>query len=142
MDTSQLAQFLAPLIPYLLKGGVELAKAAAGELGKKLAADSWDGLKRLAESIQRKAETKPALQEALTDAQSAPNDPDALAALRRQLKKLLQEDAELAAEAARLLRDVRPGTAVIASGDRAVAIGGNASGNIILTGDRNKVSPE
>ncbi|GIV82430.1 MAG: hypothetical protein KatS3mg051_1784 [Anaerolineae bacterium] len=68
MDTSQLSQLLAPLLPYLLKGGMELAKSAAGELGKKLSADSWDGLKRLAEKIQQKAKAKPALQEALTAA--------------------------------------------------------------------------
>jgi hypothetical protein len=40
MDPSQLSQFLAPLLPYLLKGGVELAKSAAGEVGKKLSAEA------------------------------------------------------------------------------------------------------
>lgn len=35
MDLSQLAQFLTPLLPSLLKGGVELS------------ADSWEGLKNL-----------------------------------------------------------------------------------------------
>lgn len=74
----------------------------------------------------------------MTDAQNDPKDTDALAALRLQLKKLLQEDAELAAEAARLLASA-PGTQVIASGDRSVAIGEDASGNIIITGDNNKV---
>lgn len=136
MDPSQLSPLLAPLLPYLLKGGVELAKSAAGELGKKLSADSWDGLKRLAEKIQQKA--KPALQEALTDAANAPTDEDALAALRLQLKKLLAEDPDLAAEAARLLAGMQPGSAVIAGGNRSVAIGGNASGNVIITGDNNK----
>lgn len=138
MDPSQLSPLLAPLLPYLLKGGVELAKSAAGELGKKLSADSWDGLKRLAEKIQQKAKAKPALQEALTDAGNAPTDEDALAALRLQLKKLLAEDPDLAAEAARLLAGMQPGATVTASGNRSVAIGGNASGNVIITGDNNK----
>jgi hypothetical protein len=119
MDATQLSPLLAPLLPYLLKGGIELAKSAAGELGKKLSAEAWDGLKRLAEKIQQKAKAKPALREALTDAANAPTDEDALAALRLQLKKLLAEDPALAAEAARLLgtsvnsvvkvRDVRRG---------------------------------
>ncbi len=119
MNPSDLAAFLAPLMPYLLKGGIELAKSAAGELGKKLAADSWDGMKKLAEKIQQKAKVKPALQEALADAQNTPTDEDTLAALRLQLKKLLQEEPELMAEATRLLennassdvevRDVHPG---------------------------------
>ncbi len=34
MDATQLSPLLAPLLPYLLKGGIELAKSAAGELGK------------------------------------------------------------------------------------------------------------
>lgn len=140
MDASQLAQFLAPFLPYLLKGGVELAKSAAGELGENLAADAWEGLKRLAEKIRQRAGKKPALQEALADAQAAPTDPDALAALRLQLKKLLQEDPDLLAEAARLLEGARPaGATVVASGDRSVAIGGDVSGSVIVTGDRNRV---
>ncbi|PWH14394.1 MAG: hypothetical protein DDG60_08215, partial [Anaerolineae bacterium] len=68
MDLSPLTQFLAPLLPYLLKGGIEAAKAAAGELGKRLSADGWEGLKKLAEKIGKKAESKPALAEALDDA--------------------------------------------------------------------------
>ncbi len=140
MDLNSLAQFLAPILPYLLKGAIELAKSAAGELGKKLSADAWEGLKKLAGKIHKKAEAKPALQEALTDAQNDPADPDNVASLRKELKKLLQEDPDLLAEATRLLSTVQASsTTVIASGDRSVAIGGNASGNVIITGDNNKV---
>jgi uncharacterized membrane protein YqiK len=105
-DLSLTAAQLAPLLPYLLKGGIELAKSAAGELGKKLSADAWDGLKALATKIRHKAEAKPALQEALTDAQTTPADPDAQAALRLQLKKLLAEEPDLAAEAAAWLNTI------------------------------------
>ncbi|MEZ0395412.1 MAG: hypothetical protein ABWK53_03130 [Anaerolineales bacterium] len=141
MDISQLAQILAPLLPYLLKGGIELAKSAAGELGKKLSADAWEGLKALADKIRHKAKAKPALQEALTDAQSTPTDPDALAALRQQLKKLLQEDPALLAEATRLLASAPSGGKTVnASGNRSVAIGGDVSGSVIITGDKNQVN--
>ncbi|PWH13141.1 MAG: hypothetical protein DDG60_10645, partial [Anaerolineae bacterium] len=65
-------------------------------------ADGWEGLKKLAEKIGKKAESKPALAEALDDAQQFPNDEDALAALRLQLKKLLRADLALRAEAVAL----------------------------------------
>lgn len=92
-----------PLLPYLLKGGIELARNAAGELGKKLSADGWDGLKRLAEKIQHKAEAKPALQEALADAQNAPQNEDAISSLGLQLKILMEDDPDLFADAVILL---------------------------------------
>jgi hypothetical protein len=140
-DVTLTAAQLAPLLPYLLKGGIELAKSAAGELGKKLSAEAWDGLKALAAKIRHKAEAKPALQEALTDAQTAPADPDAQAALRLQLKKLLAEEPDLLSEAARLLANAQGGgNTVTASGERSVAIGGDVSGSVIVTGDHNKVT--
>lgn len=137
MDIARMARTLAPLVPYLLKGGVNLAKSAAGELGKNLGADVWDGLKALANKIRQKAEERPALKEALADAQATPQDEEVLAAFRWQLKKLLADDPELAAEAARLLAGVGTGgRTVIASGERSVAIGGDVSGSTIITGDQ------
>ncbi|MCS6969634.1 MAG: hypothetical protein NZ552_01270 [Planctomycetes bacterium] len=138
MDLSQIAQTLASMLPYLLQGGIELAKSAAAQLGKQLSTDAWDGLKGLAEKIRARAEAKPALQEALTDAQAAPDDEDARAALRYQLKKLLQEDAELRQQLEQLLQpDADPwakgATGIIAT-DRSIVIGPNASGNVANTG--------
>lgn len=70
-----------------------------------------------------------------------PTDEDALAALRLQLKKLLQEDPDLRAEAERVLGNARTSspTIVIVSGNRSVACGNNAGGNVIITGDNNKL---
>ncbi len=97
-----------------------LLSGAASELGKRISADGWEVLKTLAGKIQKKAEARPALQEALTDARSAPQDEDALAALRLQLEKLLQEDPDLRAEAGEERWGTsRPAsTTVIASGNR------------------------
>lgn len=142
MDPSELAAFLAPIVPYLLKSGIEAAKGAAGELGKKLSAETWEGLKKLAEKIRKKAEAKPALQEALTDVQNTPDDENALTALELQLKKLLKEDSELLAEASPLLAGVpiqQVGDITIAFGNRSVATGRNARRNTIITGDNNKL---
>ncbi|MCX7756048.1 MAG: hypothetical protein N2117_12520, partial [Anaerolineales bacterium] len=87
MDVTLVTQFLAPVLPYLLKGGIELAKAAAGELGKKLSADGWEGLKKLAEKIQKKAEAKPAAADALRRAAEKPDD----ARIRGMVELYLEE---------------------------------------------------
>ncbi len=119
--TSQLAQFLAPFLPYLLKMG----EKAAEEAGKKLGAEAWERAKALWGRLRPKVESKPAAREAVEDAAAAPQDEDALAALRLQLKKLLAEDPALATEIARLWGEAQAaGVTVAASGDRSVAIGG------------------
>jgi hypothetical protein len=57
-----------------------------------------------------------------------------------QLKKLLTEDQSLAEEVSRWLEQGKAaGVTVTAAGDRSVAIGGDAKGNTIVTGDWNKV---
>jgi hypothetical protein len=140
MDITTLAKdvtlFLTPFLPYLLKAG----EKAAEEAGKKLGGDAWERAKTLWGKLRPKVEAKPAAQEAVADAAAAPQDEDAQATLRLQLKKLLAEDEPLAQELARLLPQSGPaGQTVIASGDRSVAIGGDVTGSVIVTGDRNKV---
>ena len=60
-----------------------------------------------------------------------PTDPDYVAGVRGQLKRLLRTDDELRAEVAELLADA--GVTVVASGDRAVAAQ-HISG-VVSTGD-------
>jgi len=61
-------------------------------------------------------------------------------ALRVQIRKILQEDETLAAEIARLWGEAQAsGVTVTAAGNRSVAIGGNVSGSVIVTGDKNKI---
>ncbi len=82
-------------------------------------------------------EAKPTLQEAVKDLAQDPADEDAQAALRHQLKKLLAEDAILAAEVARFWQEAKPANvSIIASGNNSVATSGSVSG-IINTGDNN-----
>ncbi len=140
MDVTTLARdvvaFLAPFLPYLLKAG----EKAAEEAGKKLGGDAWERAKGLWDKLRPKVEAKPAAQEAVTDAAAEPQNEDAQVALRQQLKKILAEDEALAAEVARLWEEAKAaGVTVIASGDRSVAIGGDVSGSVIITGDRNQV---
>lgn len=134
MDISILTSFLAPFLPYLLKVGGIAAEGAINKFGS----DSWDKAKNIWAKLSPKLEVKPAAQEAASDVAKDPQDNDAIASLRLQLKKLLNEDSTLANEIARLFEEAKQTGSVsnvIASGERAVAIGGNASGNTVSTGD-------
>jgi len=135
--STQLVQFLAPFLPYLLKGlklaGQEAAKALgekAGEQGFEQAKALWDKLRRK-KNVEQVAQTVAAL----------PDNQALREALREEIARALEEDEALAQELARLLPQSGPaGQTVIASGERSVAIGGNVSGSVIVTGDRNKIN--
>ncbi|WP_287157641.1 hypothetical protein [Chloroflexus sp.] len=131
----QLVAFLAPFLPYLLKAG----ETAAEEAGKNLGTEAWNLAKAVWQKLQPKIAGKAAAQEAAEDVAKTPNDSDAQATFRQQLKKLLADDPALAAELTSLLGEIRQaGVNVIASGKGSVAIGGNVSGSTIITGDRNQ----
>ncbi len=139
MDIATLAKdiglFLTPFLPYLLKAG----EKAAEEAGKKLGGDAWDRAKTLWGGLRPKVEARPAAQEAVTDAATEPQNADAQAALRLQLRKLLAEDDELARAIGQQWTAAQAaGVTIIASGDRAVAAQ-NITGSTIVTGDHNTV---
>ncbi len=95
-----LMRFLTPLLPYLLRAG----EKAAEEAGRRIAGDAWEGAKSIWGRMVPGLKRRPAAQEALQDALSSPQDEDAQAALRLQLKKLLAEDPALAADLVRLVQ--------------------------------------
>lgn len=132
---SALTTVLSPLLPYLLKAG----ETAADETGKAIAGQSWEWAKSIWAKLKPKVEAKPGALEIAQDAAQAPEDQDAQAAFRQQLKKLLTEDQSLAEEVSRWLDQGRAaGINVSATGERSVAIGRDAKGNTIITGDQNK----
>jgi arginase family enzyme len=119
----------------LLKAG----EKAAEETGKTVAGQSWEWTKSLWSKLKPKVEEKPAALEAAQDVAQMPDHADAQGALRLQLFKLLTEDESLAEEVSRWLEQGRAaGFTVTASGDHSVAIGGDARGNTIITGDRTR----
>jgi len=129
--------FLSPFLPLLMK----MPEKAVEEVGKKMGAGAWDTAENLWNKLWPSLKDKPAAREAAEDAAADPKDADALAALRLQLKKLLEADEDLARELADLWEEAKKsGVTVTAPGERSVAIGGKASGNIIITGDKNKVN--
>jgi hypothetical protein len=132
---SVLVSFLAPFVPYLFKAG----EGAAEEAGKKFGAAAWEKAKALWGTLWPKVEEKPAAQEAVQDVASNPEDEDAQAALRQQVKKLLVEDSGLAQEIAEMVKaGAQAGVIAIASGERAVALGGDIVGSTVTisTGDK------
>ena len=132
--SQQIVQILAPALPFLLGLGGKAAEEAA----KKLGAEAWEGAKALWAKLKPKVEANPAAQEAVQEAADHPEDADARAALRLQLRKLLAEDEALAYEVQQAL-EAPAVRQVIAQGARSVAIGGSAINNLIVTGDGNKV---
>lgn len=59
--------------------------------------------------------------------------------LQRQLRAIPTEDRALAEEVARLWREAQKGQTAISPGPRSGAIAGDATGNTIITGDRNRL---
>jgi PIN domain nuclease of toxin-antitoxin system len=134
VDIIALTKFLTPFLPYLLK----LGDKAAEETAKKLGVDAWEKAKAIWTKLRPQVQLKPATQEAVEDVAKSPNDEDAQAALRQQLKKLLNEDSALASEIGRFFKEAEQTgivASVVASGERAAALGNNAQGNITITGD-------
>lgn len=78
-----------------------------------------------------------AVVEAVNDLVAAPEDPDALAALRLAVRKLLAADPSLMAEVADLVEKEAPKQQ---AGDRAIQIGRDQSGGVNMTGDSNQIT--
>ena len=141
MDIGTLAASLTtgliPLLPYLIKAG----EKAAEETGKTVATQTLEWGKSLWAKLKPKVDAKPAALEAAEDVAQSPDDQDAQASFRKQLRKLLEADPALAEEVQRWLEQGKAaGVIVSASGDRSLAIGGNVSGSTIVTGDENEVN--
>lgn len=127
MDIALLAKrltiFLSPFLPYLLKAG----EKAAEDVGTKFGAAAWEQAKVLWDKLQPKFAAKAAAVEAVEDVAQTPDDEDAQASLRLQLKKLLNQDESLAKEIAELIQEKpqAPGSTNISqqAGDNAIQFG-------------------
>jgi hypothetical protein len=130
MDVSALVSILAPCLGLLITG----ANAVADEVGKSVAPVLLKHAKRLWAKLRPHVEAKPAALEAAEDVAQRPDDERTRAALELQLEKLLAGDPALLDALAPVLRDAVAAGAV-AAGERAVAVGGNVTGSVIVTGD-------
>jgi hypothetical protein len=122
------------IVSALVAGAASAAQDAVSNAVK----DAYSGLKTL---LQRRFQGKSAAETVLAEAET---DPDTW---ERPLAKAVAEhgsDQEVLALAQQLLQLLQsqqsaPSSHVVASGDRSVAIGRDAKGNTIITGDSNQV---
>jgi hypothetical protein len=123
MDIVTLTALLAPHLPTLMKLGGKAAESAASKIG----ADTWETVKKIWAKLSPRIEAKESAKEAAIDVANNPDDEDLQAALRVQLKKLLEQNKELEDAIAKILADTPP--EVIAG----VQITQNVTGNKNLT---------
>jgi hypothetical protein len=125
--------FLVPALPYLTKAGEKGSEI----IGEKLGTGAWG----IAKAIWQRLGSNPEVEPAAREVAAAPDDQDAQAALRYQLKKLLAADDSLAAALAQLVETVgQPagyraevhGEGAVAQGPGSVAAG---KGGSAVSGD-------
>lgn len=136
IEVAALTAFLAPFLPTLVKAGEKVVAKAADAASD----EAFKYAKALWERLKPGVEAKPAAQEAADEVAARPDDEDALAALRLQLRKLLEADAQLEGDVAAIWRQAEAANVVqvTASGERSVAVGGDVTGSTIVTGDQSQ----
>lgn len=134
MEVAALTAFLAPFLPTLVRAGEKAVEKAADAVSD----EAFAYAKKLWEKLKPGVEAKPAAKEAAEEVAARPDDEDAVAALRLQLRKLLESDSGLADELSRIWQEAQAANVVqvTASGERSVAVGGDVSNSSIVTGDQ------
>lgn len=127
IDITVLAQsvtaLLAPALPFLVKAGKQVGTGALEKMG----ADAWERAKAVWEKLRPRLEAKPAAQEAIAEVVNSPSDEDAQASLRLQIKKLLKEDKELAAELSQAFANPPTSSTTVSQQDGGIYVGQNAT---------------
>lgn len=146
MDISALAaaatSCLTPALPFLMKAGEKGIETIGGKMG----AGVWE----TARAIWQRLSSSPSVELAAREVASTPEDEDAQAALRYQLKKVLAADEQLASALAQLLEEsgksahycaevhgegaVAQGPGAVAAGKGGVAVGGDLHGEARIGG--------
>jgi hypothetical protein len=145
---ANLTAFLAPVLPYLIKAGEKAAEA----VGERFGAGVWEKATEIWGRLRPKLDESAAAKEAVEEVAKNPDDEDARAALRLQLKKILAADSAVADELARLLKSAEAGVGMhaqvvgsgaiaqgagsVAAGEGGSATGGSVSGGIHISGRR------
>lgn len=135
MDIAAIAAAaVALLTPYLVKAGEAVAKKAGETV--------WDKASELYQVLRTRFRGDPIKESALTDLQQMPEDGDTQASLRKELKKVMQDDPRFAEQLLSILKEAgqtETGATIIsmAAGDYANQIG-VVQGDVTM--DRNEYS--
>jgi hypothetical protein len=133
-----LVTFLAPLLPYLLKKGEQVADRAIDAVGEA----AWDRAKSIWSSLRPSVDADEAASQAARAVASDPKDEAAKGALQFQFRNLLNSDPGLNHEVGRLLEKAKldgviaDNGAVVIGGDVSADRGGVAAGRDISGGVR------
>jgi len=135
MDVNTLAaeivKFLAPFLPLLVQAGANLGKSSVEAMGEELGETAW----KRAKSLWARLRGNAPIEAAARDVALLPDDADAEAALRLQVRKLLAADTALSRELASFSQSSTVHTTAAAVGERSVAVAGPVDRSLINTGD-------
>jgi hypothetical protein len=143
MDIATLTAFISPFLPFLLKLGGKAVEKSTESASSKFGEAAFGKAQAVWGKLSLQVEAKESAKEAAIDVASNPDDQDLQAALRVQLKKLLEQDQDLFKAIEQILKEDAPdgtsGTQIVqnVTGNQNQVIGqmtgGTAIGNI--TGD-------
>jgi hypothetical protein len=141
VDPGELARTLSdglqPVLPLLVTAGNTATEMVTGKALTAL--ERWGA--RVWKRLRRSSTPEStAVEMAARDVVERPDDLDAAALLRVRLLRLLEADPELNADLATLVEEGRrTGVLTVAAGPRSVAVGGDLTDSVIVTGDDNTV---
>ena len=132
----QATELMAPLLPYLMSPTAAAGKdAAVKALGGKFVEAVWNKATATWEKFRPEVEKKPEVAKALSEVANNIDDPDSKAVLSWQLKKVMANMPPDTIDEIRSIIDEKGSeTRITTASNGGVAIGGNASGNIIIGG--------
>jgi hypothetical protein len=123
-----LGPYLAPYLPYLLKG-VKKAGEVAAAMGKMVVEADWAKAVRIWEKLRPQVEKQPEIKDRMEEASKKPDDPRVEVILTWELEKVLAAlPPQDVREIQNMVTEIKSETRVTtASGPAAVAIGGDAN---------------
>ena len=136
MDPATLTAFIAPFLPFLLNLGKKAAETLTERGSQQFGDAAWQKAQRAWKLLSPKVEAKEAAKEVAVDVATNPEDEDSLAALRLQMRKILEKDESLATEIAQLLDadapDGTPGMQIVqnVTGNKNQVIGQVSGGKV------------
>jgi hypothetical protein len=108
MDIVTLTTFISPFLPFLVKLGEKTTEKATETIAGKFGEAAWSKAQAVWQKLSPKVEVKEAAKEAVMDVANNPEGEESRIALKRQLQKLLEQDAELGKAIAQILQEDAP----------------------------------
>jgi hypothetical protein len=133
----QIAVQLAPVLPYLIVPTAVAAKEAAEKAaGEKIGEAAWNQIVNLWSKLKPEVEKEPEVVKTLQEVAQKPDDPRAETILSWQIEKILKAmPKEKLKEIQGIVGESRSEFRVTIATNGGIAIGGNAKGIIISTGN-------